>query len=250
MNNLIWYYPKTKSECIKYFNDGFRPHGGGTFLVKTSLNIKGLFNLSDIDEFKILSNDGNHFNIGSAITFSDAGSWLNLVSPDNYLSKALLNAASTPLRNRITIGGSLCSLPKWSDIAAPLLCANAIIQTAESDKEISLEEYFYDRKIRKNTLVSSIKIPVSNLNGTYYRFTLTGFDYQIFSVAVSESNSILRCAVNGNKNGPSLFTGTSTEILNETEQKLIFSPERGFSSEYIKNRALTEIKKLVKIAGA
>ena len=232
-----------------------KPHGGGTFLIKTSLNVKGLFDLSQVSDFKGFKIENNNLFIGSSETYSHAGKWLEKKIPGNYLSKAFLTAASTPLRNRITIGGSLCSSPKWSDLSAPLLCAEAEILVYSSDESsaytaIPYNEYVSDRQLRQTSLIAKIKIPIKNLKGEYYRFTLTGFDYPLFSIATTLKDGIYQCAVNGAKKSPILFKGEREKIIETAKNTLIFNSERGFTGEYLKQRAIVGISRLLNKAGA
>ena len=44
------------------------------------------------------------------------------------LAASLSQAASTPLRNRITLGGSLKDFPLWSNLYAPLIAIDAKVE--------------------------------------------------------------------------------------------------------------------------
>lgn len=251
MNNFNWYFPKTEIECIDLMNDGYRPHGGGTFLVKTSLNIKGLFDLSNVKELKKAEKDDSFVILGSALSYHDASNFLNKNLPGCFLASALGSAASTPLRNRITLGGSICAAPKWSDIISPLSAASASVIIAGKKEEVSYSQYAADRNLRKNTLVCALKIPVQALAGDYYRFTVTGFDYPLFSIAVSDGVTDKKtCAVSGSSGGVMTFKGSREEILTAAGADLQFHDERGMTGEYIKTRAVIELGRMVKRTGA
>ena len=250
MNNISWYFPESVNECIELMNNGFRPHAGGTYLVKTSLNLKGLFDLSKVQEFNEASKKDSFIFLGAALSYHDAAVFINKHSPFSFLAEALGSAASTPLRNRISLGGSICAAPKWSDIVAPLTAAGASLIIAGRDKEISYIEYSADRDLRKNSLVQSVKIPIKALSGKYYRFTVTGFDYPIFNIALSEDNTRTVCAVSGSSGGPVLFEGKKEELQARASDNLKFNDERGMSGEYIKTRALIELERMLNKAGA
>ena len=250
MNDLKWYFPTSGPECLDLFNDGIQPHGGGTFLIKTALNTEGLFDTSRVTDFKTTEFSNNEIKIGSALSYSDVSTFLEGILPDNFISAALSSAASTPLRNRITLGGSLASAPKWSDLAGPLAAADAVILFEGRSEGTAYIEYLSDRTIRKKNLVSSVIVPEKNLSGRYYRFTLTGFDYPFFTVSVSiRAGNKTVCAVSGTAKGLAIFNGTPESILAEAAETLSFNDERGMTGEYIKSRSLVELKRMLSDGG-
>ncbi len=247
MNNMKWFFPESADESVHLFRQGFKPHGGGTFLIKTSLNVPGLFDLSLVNDFKNFEDDGTHLSIGSALSYHDSAVLLESASDGNFFSAALLSAASTPLRNRITVGGSIYALPKWSDIAAPLAAAEGLIVPADDDTPVGIYEYIDDRELKKSILISSIKLPKQNLNGSYYRFTLTGFDYPFFTIAASDrGRGVFRIAVSGTRSGIQIFSGSGDSMLSEAKSNLSFSDERGISGKYLKMRALIQLKRIIR----
>ncbi|HAK46629.1 MAG TPA: hypothetical protein DCO79_12020 [Spirochaeta sp.] len=251
MNDLKWFFPESGSECLNLFNDGFQPHAGGTFLIKTSLKLSGLFDINSVADYKILKNTDTGIVLGSAVSYTDAASFLHAASPGNIISVALSQAASTPLRNRISIGGSIASSPKWSDITAPLAASGAVLRFEGSSEDIDYAVYSADRKMRKNNLVSSVSVPLDSIKGSYYRFTFTGFDYPTFTLAVSKrSDDFFVCAVNGARDGLRVFKGNSDAVIAEASQTLSFNSERGMSEDYILSRAISELRRLFPKGGA
>ena len=246
MNDLKWFYPKSELECLRLFNDGYRPHGGGTFLVKTSLNIEGLFIIPDNDNFKIRKFDKDFLYLGAALTYFEAADFAEEQISNNFLSKALVSAAATPLRNRITLGGSIAAAPKWSDLAGPLCAAGAKVDIAGRDETLSITELYANRNMRNKSLITSLKIPVSALHGDYYRFTFTGFDYPLFTLTISVTNKSVICAVTGSASGEiEILQGEPAEVLSVFEKKCNFNDERGLSGKYIKTRAAVELKRIL-----
>ncbi len=245
MNELKWFFPSTEKDCIKMLDEGYRPHGGGTYLIKTSLKIKGLFSLPDDGVFKTCTDDSENIIIGSAVTYADAANYLSELRPDNLLSKALSNAASTPLRNRITLGGSIAAAPKWSDITGPLTACGAKLRLSGDKNIIDYTDYASNRKIGKRPLISSIIIPKNSVKGGYFRCTLTSFDYPVFSISLSAASKNLRCAVTGTSSGIICLGGGPSEIIDAYNNTISFSSERCFSGEYLKERGLTELQRLI-----
>ena len=245
MSNIKWFFPGSEAECLKLLDDGYKPHGGGTFLVKTALNIKGLFVLPDDGIFNGCSIKDDSVIIGSSVTYKDAGQFLEDNSPGNFFSKALLSAAATPLRNRITIGGSAVAAPKWSDLAGPLSASDAVIEISGSGKTAVYSDFKNNMKPGSSSLVRLISIPLKNITGSYFRFTLTGFDYPFFTLTLSDRKKTLFCAVTGCRTGTIVFSGTSSEIINSFDAEVFFNDERGLSGKYLKKRAAVELSRML-----
>ena len=246
MSDLKWYFPESGTECLDLFKTGFQPHGGGTHLIKTPLNVEGIFDTSRVNEYKVLEKTKSSVVIGSAVSYTEASDYVEKIHPLNIFSAALSRAASTPLRNRITIGGSIAASPGWSDIRGALAATGARVSFEGHDDTVAYSEYAKDRRLRKTELVSSIIIPKENLGGRYYRFTLTTFDYPFFTISVSFlPKQTFRCAVSGTKDELNLFTGKQDEILEAADDTIAFNNERGLSGNYLKTRAMTELKRIL-----
>ncbi|MDC7227111.1 MAG: FAD binding domain-containing protein [Spirochaetales bacterium] len=251
MNELKWFFPGSGSEALDLFKNDYRPHAGGTYLIKTPLNIRGLFDLSRIRKYREIKAEKSAVSIGAAVSYTETARFCEKMLPQNILSSALSKAAATPLRNRITIGGSAAALPIWSDLASPLAAAGADIFFEGSEDIISAVDYFNNRDIRKNNLVSSVRIPTGYLNGAYYRCTLTGFDYPFFTIAVSiRGKNMYNCAFSGCRGFLKIFSGSRDVIITEAEKKLEFSDRREFSGDYLKHRAATALKRLLSTGGS
>ena len=185
--NLEWFFPHKVEEAVKLIEQqGVILHGGGTRILKTSpKSIKGLVDLGKLN-LNYIHHAENHFSIGSASTYADVIRYSVKTKKLLILAKALSEAASTPLRNRITIGGSLKDFPIWSSLYAPLLALNAQIEIADKhDKIISLEEYLDSGMIKTKHLIKRIIVDdIPNIFGGVKRFSLIRFEYPLFTIAV------------------------------------------------------------------
>lgn len=186
--NLEWFFPHKVEEAVKLIEQqGVIFHGGGTRILKTSpKSIKGLVDVGKLN-LNYIHHVDNHFSIGSASTYADIILYSHKTNKLLILAKALWEAASTPLRNRITIGGSLKDFPIWSSLYAPLLALNAQIEIADKhDKIISLEEYLDSGMIKTKHLIKKIIVDDDpHLIGGVKRFSLIRFEYPLFTVAVT-----------------------------------------------------------------
>ena len=66
--------------------------------------------------------------LGAGTTYAGAVRGLAAFDTCHPLVQALGSAATTPLRNRITVGGSVASFPYWSDLMGPLLALEAEVE--------------------------------------------------------------------------------------------------------------------------
>ena len=187
MSDFKWYFPKSIAEANEFLKiDGIIPHAGGTFLIRTGMkNIDGLVDLKNL-HLDYIKDNGDLLEIGAMATFSDVAEFFNGKNSEHILSKSLGNAATTPLRNRITIGGSIFSFPNWSDLVGPLLALDATvkIQTDSEATEIPVENYIGNQKDFRNKLIMGIMIPLREWNSHYYRATRTKTDHCAFNLTI------------------------------------------------------------------
>ncbi|MFA6978409.1 MAG: FAD binding domain-containing protein [Ignavibacteriaceae bacterium] len=185
--NLEWFFPHKVEEAVKLIEQqGVILHGGGTRILKTSpKSIKGLVDVGKLN-LNYIHHIDNHFSIGSASTYADVIRYSKKTGKLSMLARALSEAASTPLRNRITIGGSLKDFPIWSSLYAPLLALNAQIEIEDKhDKIISLEEYLETGIIKTKHLIKRIIVDdIPNIIDGVKRFALIRFEYPLFTLAV------------------------------------------------------------------
>jgi len=186
--NLEWFFPHKVEEAVKLIEQqGVILHGGGTRILKTSpKSIKGLVDVGNL-HLNYIHHTDSKTSIGSAATYDDVIRYSTKTDRFPMLAKALSEAASTPLRNRITIGGSIKDFPIWSSLYAPLLALNAQIEIIDThEKIISLEEYLESGVIKTKHLIKRIIIEDdSHLIGGVKRFVLIRFEYPLFTVAVA-----------------------------------------------------------------
>jgi CO/xanthine dehydrogenase FAD-binding subunit len=104
------------------------------------------------------------------------------------LARALLQAASTPLRHRITLGGSVADSPAWSDLAAPLLClqAEVVLLGRDGERRLPYEEYLADRGRRTAHLVREVVVKRGSVSVfALARLAMVRFDYAACHLAMA-----------------------------------------------------------------
>ena len=183
-----WYFPRTLDEAVVYLErEKTIPHGGGTGLLKRGLGgVDGLVDLSRLPLDYLRAEDGQ-VEIGASRTFAAAARDLGKLLPGTIMEKALGSAASTPLRNRITVGGSVSLLPPWSDLIGPLAVLNGhVVTEGRNGGTFSLPSWLEkSRQFLKGSLVTSVAFPdAAGWLSFYYREVRTAADYPAFTVSI------------------------------------------------------------------
>ena len=220
MKELTWYYPTRLEEATDLLRDpGIVPHGGGTGLLRAGLGrFTGLVDLRRLPVHDFRAGDG-YVEIGAGLTFADAAARMAQVDPDSVLVKALSRAAATPLRDRITVGGSVAMAPPWSDLLGPLLALDAEVLLAGAESGVfPVSRYLDDRSLRKGTLVTGVRLAAGPWRSRYVRATATHFDYASFTLTVmakvgpSGAVDDLRLAVVGAKQSAQRLTDLERKV--------------------------------------
>jgi|GEM_PF-319090 len=272
---MEWYFPESMEELLTLLSDGegLMLHGGGTMLLRLlrsgNDDIRGLISLSklSLDDVKV---DGEYIEIGAANTFSSAFSKISKLIANNgksqfpcLLCAAMGTAASTPIRNRITIGGSVASLPLWSDLISSLYILDAkVVLLGRNSGEYDFTEFYTNTKILlSNSVITSVRVPVRLLKRkfSYYREIRIAFDYPAFTIAVNAdiNNSIVndvKISVSGVKERvirlndiENYIAGKSVNIMKQPgiakDISLNFGHKPAGSPEYLAHAAKVEVER-------
>lgn len=186
--DLKWYFPDSIEEAEKLLKQpGVFLHAGGTRILKTQpKTIEGLIDISGLGLNYIHLQNGI-FSIGAATTFAEVIQFARRHNKLHILEKSLSAAAATPLRNRITIGGSLKDFPLWSSLYAPLIALDAKIEISVNSNLfiMSVEEYTASEIHKGKHLITRILIEDKhNIKADVKRFSLLRFEYPLFNIAV------------------------------------------------------------------
>lgn len=263
MTKIKWFYPKTLSEATQLLTlPGYIPLGGGTELIKRPLKgIEAIVSLRELELNQIdLGNERYYF--GSMCTYADV---LHALEKDNQwhvLYKSLEQAANTPCRNLITLGGSTAFVPKWSDLAGALLVLNADLHLTDGKEErVSFASYRQNPDLYKGTLITGLSYENIPHRAAHYREVRTHNDMPLFTVTVllqmqEEKIREARIVIFGGKmpftkaerlefflKGKSreeIHTDNLTELI-----KVPFASKAGISADYLEMKARTETLRAV-----
>ncbi|MBN1836269.1 MAG: FAD binding domain-containing protein [Spirochaetales bacterium] len=179
-----WFFPRELSEVPSLLaQEGVVPHGGGTGLLLGGMSqVRGLVDLSRLGLGDIRK-DGASACIGAAASYAAAAAAAAAWEPRHVLARSLSAAANTPLRNRITVGGSIALFPYWSDLVGPLLALEAEVHLVGSHEGwLPLPEYLARREPRRGSLITEVRWEEQGWVGEYRRWTRTRTDRPAFSL--------------------------------------------------------------------
>ncbi len=187
MPEIVWHYPERLDEIPELLQqEGVVPYGGGTGLIRRRRlsRLKGLVDLGRLP-LTFAHEKGDTFELGAALTYAETAAQLTKWCAGHILAKALSAAASTPLRNRITLGGSIAFYPSWSDLLGPLIALEAeLILIGREKGGFPVLRYIKDRDLRQGNLITGIRFASDNRVCAYHRETRTAFDYPAFTLTI------------------------------------------------------------------
>lgn len=249
MKNIKWYYPETIEKTIHLLEKANTAiHSGGTGILKSKLsNIENIIDISKLD-LKNTKIENNKIIIDASTTFSEAINEIKKYFPESLLIKALSVSASTPLRNRITFGGSIAFSPLWSDLTGPLVALDAIVYVEGVNKgKYEISEIYKNKKLLEKSLITKIEYFDNSKNNCFYKHSQTNFDFSDFTISINIINKKeIRIVLTGIKEKfKRMFKlEESIKASNKLEFDFFeFNTKRGMSGTFIKNIAKVEIKR-------
>ncbi len=254
MPEIEWFHPKTLSEALCSIKEKSAvPHAGGTGLLMGGLKRHVLVDLRGLG-LRYIQEKANCYEIGAMTTYTDCSKAL---PRENILAIALGQAASTPLRNRITIGGSVAIAPMWSDSTGPLITLGARLKLAGDDSRVSIEDYLRELEHRKSSIIEFIELPKIGGTGYYHRETRTSFDYPMFTLSAFAGGTSPRVVVTGVRGKFSRLDLAEKALAGELSIdeavkniRLEFPSKMQASADYLAEIAVVEIRRcLNKLVG-
>ena len=184
MINIKWTYPVSLAEAASLLEEkNIVPHGGGTNLSGRDLSrVEGIMCLKKLG-LDYVKKENDTIEIGAMTSYADVVAALSKISPDHILVKALKDAANTPCRNRITVGGSIAFVPIWSDLIGPLLALDAgLVLVGKQSGVFSVADYLANKKLQEQTLICAVKINNTPHRSFHYRDVKTSNDMPLFTI--------------------------------------------------------------------
>lgn len=186
MKELEWFFPEDLAQVPALLGlKGTVPHGGGTGILKSGIGrINGLIDLSRLPIGYFRAVNGK-IEFGASQTYSELIKNIRRIDPGHILVKALGGSANTPMRNRITAGGSIALFPPWSDLMGPLIALGAEVSLiGKNNKNVNVAEYASNRDLVKGNLITGVSLELKSRLSYYYRESRTSVDYPAFTVTI------------------------------------------------------------------
>ena len=186
MSNLNWHFPATIQEAAQLVKkDGLIPHSGGTGVLLANLHMRN--DLIDLSALPLHYSEvkDNSVKIGSMATYADLIDIFSKINPDHIIVKSLQDSANTPLRNRITLGGSIAHFPPWTDLMGALLALETQLNLDGAHcGTFALQKYLARKSLQWNTLITSVEIPLTEWQAYAFRQVQTKNDMPIFHITI------------------------------------------------------------------
>ncbi len=252
MKNVVWHFP----EHIEKVPDMLKKHkvflhGGGTHLTGNRLtNNAQLISLDKLDLDFVKKEEGA-FQLGAQSTYQTVVDELSRYNPEHILVKALSGAATLPLRNRITLGGSLFLSPGWSDLPGPLTALDAQVHLfGENQGTYPVSEFIQRRELKKDSIITKISFPDIPCKSRYYRECITKNDHPAFTLSILKFDKDIRIVLTGHtdrvyraKKVEEAVKKASFQPLQRKQidyhQDIHFAPVKGMTPGYIRHLAET-----------
>lgn len=261
MKSITWHFPNHIDKALDLMkNDQAVPHGGGTHLTGKRLkNENGFVSLEKLTLYYVREEE-NTIKIGSLTDYNTVAEQLKKITPGHILTKSIGKAATSPLRNRITIGGSLRLAPNWSDLIGPLVALDAQVHLeGEPSGAFPVSDYLGLKELKPNTLITEVILPDSSWQSWYYREGITENDHPVFTITVlakADSSSLedIRIVITGHTKRFARATAIEDQLkgkkLHQLELDgiaqglpLKFASAKGMSPDYIKHLAETQLER-------
>jgi len=185
-NLKAWHRPGTVDEAIALLEKGrVVAHAGGTSLMtQRGAPVEGIVDLGRLP-LRNLKREKTRLRIEAGVTLAELASWPALTGPAAILAEAARSAASAPLRNRITVGGSTARPLPWSDLPPALLALDASIEVAGTAAgTYAAADFFAQNPLDGTSLVTALILPRRRGGAAFRKVSRTRFDYSLLDLAV------------------------------------------------------------------
>ncbi|MCK9225437.1 MAG: FAD binding domain-containing protein [Candidatus Muirbacterium halophilum] len=240
-DDIKWHEIKTIKQAWELLQqEGNVIYSGGLGINRTkSEKIRGFININSLS-LKYLNFEDNKVIAGAGVSIAELiESPVNKGNVYSYICNLFSKAASTPIRNRMTIGGSIVDFPIWSDIVPALIAVNAEV-TLFNGKEITvnIEEYIQKYQKELHILLNiSFENNRDNFVGYSNRLTQVRFDYPALIVNITGikqdiSLNNIKVVVSGTKSKVEVFNNMENKIKDNFKLDLDFIKDVRFSADY------------------
>lgn len=204
-----YYRPNTIEEAFNIFNklfdSGKKPvyYGGGAEIISLArvnqIEFKSVVDLKSIPECTTLTKQGNQIILGAALPLTQICE--SNVFP--FLTEVAKKAADHTSRNRITLGGNVCSSLPYKETVMPLLVCDAqvIIACSNGKRTVAINQIFDQYiSLQKGEFIVQFIIDTQYAGLPYKSLKKTRqgeLDYPLVSIAAIKKDKRLRLSFSG-----------------------------------------------------
>ena len=150
--------------------------GGHSLIPMMRLRIarpEALIDINDVDELKGISIEGNEIVIGAMVRHAEVLSSPVLAEHYAIFREAEKLIADPVVRNRGTVGGSMCQADPSEDLSAvgAALKGSVIIQNKSGSRTVALREFHegpYETKVAQGEVLTQVRFPIRPGAGSAY----------------------------------------------------------------------------------
>lgn len=185
---------------LKAADDGKLMAGGMTLIPTLKQRLASpshVIDLGRIGDLKGITVSGDTVTIGAMTTHATVANSLDVAKAIPALAALAGEIGDPAVRNRGTIGGSICNNDPSADYPAGLLGLGATIHTDR--RTIAAEDFFVDlfeTALEPDEIVTKVSFPVPE-KACYVKFPNPASRYAVVGVFVAKTGSTVRVAVTG-----------------------------------------------------
>ena len=161
--------------------------GGHSLLPMMKLRLahpEALIDINDLTELSSIALDGNDLSIGAMVRHADLLSSAVVGEHFPILRDAEKMIADPVVRNRGTVGGSLCQADPSEDLSAAFaaLRARLVVQGLDGRREIDVRDFFvgpYQTALEDGELLLEIRVPVRPQASAYEKVERRAGDWAV-----------------------------------------------------------------------
>ena len=202
----MYHSPKSLDESRKIFMSCEFPQylaGGMTLLPSIKQGLSSptdLIDLAYINDMKGINEDNNSISIGSLVNHNEIAKSNLIKKKIPGLAYLASKIADNAVRNKGTLGGSICNADPAADYPGALISLNAKIET--NSREIQARDFFIDMfetTLDEGEIVTKITFPKATYS-SYEKFSSQASKYAIVGVFFSVVDKKASVAITGAAN--------------------------------------------------
>ena len=178
--------------------------GGHSLIPAMKLRLstpKKLIDISGLNQYKNISNNGSHISIGALCTHKQCAESDVIQQNCPALSDAASVIGDPHVRNKGTIGGALAHSDPQADYPGAILALNAtmVVKGSSGERTIAADDYFtglWETALGEGELLTEIRIPMNpmNANSCYVKFPQPASRYPYVGCGVALSSNGGNCS--------------------------------------------------------